>query len=60
MSWEGDLREQVLEAFRDAQRRRGELDTSADRAVVSLSARSIVVEKPDTAPRARRIIARTA
>lgn len=56
MSWEGDLREQVLEAFRDAQRRRGEFDTSDERADVSLSAPSIVVGRSDASTRPRRVV----
>lgn len=30
MTWDGDIRQQVLETFREAQRRPGELDTSED------------------------------
>jgi hypothetical protein len=58
MTWPADLREQVLEEFREAQRRRGELagrDEKEPESVVSNP-----VEKQDTAARPRRIVRRAA
>lgn len=54
MSWAGDLRQQIREAFRDAQRRPGEIETDA-RAPMPLSP-ATAVEKPDTRRRARRFV----
>lgn len=58
MSWDLSLRDQVLEAFREAQRRPGELDT-ADERTVPLTA-SNAVEKSDTRPVRRIATRRTA